>query len=344
MSTHRCLISLIVALALTTPARSQDLVLRFAPVPGTEYRFGISQEQDMVMSLGPMGQHPISSSNRIEMRWTALDRAENGNTRMRMNLDRLVMNVTEGENVVMALDTDEIDQAKGTDDAGLMKAFKLALDFELIVTVTPNGAIEAVSGLERLWTSMGGLIGDSPEARQVLEMVQQGFAEETLIQQMRSVFPVFPQGGIKPKATWTDDSEAAHPMIGTVSMRSVYTLGEDTVHAGRPCRELLIKTGVEMQGGGDLMAQMQQMTGAEMDIEYDQIETAGTMCVDYSTGLPIVSTMDVGMGMAMTMAMPEDAEAPEGAESNPLGDGLEMKMDIKGKVTMKQLGAETVGE
>lgn len=337
MSVHRFLIVLLVLAYLAVPAaRGQDLILRFAPEPATQYRFGVEQAQDIAMSLGPMGEQNMTNTSRFEMRWQVLDRAENGDTRVRMNLDRLVMRVEQGETTIIALDTDAMDAAEGEEAVKLADAMRLAMASELTTIVSPRGEIVGITGFEAMWARLHQKVGGDAQVEQIVGMIEQGFSEDSLAQQLRQTFPVFPQQAVREGDTWVDESETTNPIVGSIAMTSTYTVGEDKSENGQPCRELLIETTIEMTGASDMVEKMQQMSGAEMDVAFDEIETKGTMCIDYATGLPVTSNMGIGMTMRMSMELPENDQAADSEKPSK----LDMKIVLDGTVTMHQLSAK----
>lgn len=337
MTTRRLFVSLL-CLTFAGTLAAQDLVLRFSPEPGMEYAFGIEQDQDMVMNLGPMGEQKMNTNSRFEMRWAALDRAENGDTRMRMYFDRLVMSVSQGEMTIMTLDTDEMGDNVDEGTRALADAMTWMMSSEMVATVSPLGELVGITGFEGLWETMREKAGDSPEMQQLFGVIEQGFSEENLAQQLRQTFPVFPEHSVKKGDSWDYASTSSNPMVGTIEMASTYTVGDEGKAGERPCRELLVKTDVEMGGDSEMIEQLGQMTGADLEFSIEDVVTNGTLCVDYTTGLPIASQMEVAAAIQMGMTMNE-SEQPEDAETP---SRIDMHIALEGDVTVELLSVKKI--
>lgn len=319
----------------TSAARAQDLVLRLAPETGAQYRYVLEQQQVADIDLGALGKQLVTNDSRMEFALTGLSRADDGTSKLALTFGRVVMKAAQGENVVFSIDTDDAEPVKSAGGgenpapsdatAAVMKAM---LGAELGISFSPRGEILGVEGFEAIWEKLREEVaGDDVKAQQLFAALEEGFSGESIVQQMRTGFPVYPEGAVKEGDEWQDEIQTQNPIMGEVAMLSTYTVGADKTVKGRKCREIDVDTKVEIRGASGMVEQLKQMMGGEMEIEFDDLASSGKMCVDYTTGLPWSSDMDNQMGMTLSVTQGEAAEQ------------MTMHMKLDGTVTLKQEGA-----
>jgi hypothetical protein len=213
----------------------------------------------------------------------------------------------------------------------MAKAMKAMLESELIASFSSRGEIIEVEGFEAMWQMLEGMGNDDVQSQQLFKVLKEGFSGESMMQQMRGGFPVFPEGAVSQGDRWQDEVDSQNPIMGKVSMSSTYTLGADKTVEGRKCREIAVDTEVKIRGASGMIEQIKQMFGGELEMTFDELESSGTMCIDYTTGLPWVSEMDNRMGMTLSVAKPGDA-----------AQTMTMHMKLDGNVTLHQVSAATV--
>ncbi len=316
--------------------QAEDLVFRFAPEAGTEYRYVLEQEQVANIDLGALGQQMVTNDSQMEFALTDVSREDDGKTKLALQFIRVVMKASQGENVVFAIDTDETEPVKAAPGSespapsdATAEVMRAMLGAELTITFSSRGEILGVEGFDAMWETLReDVAGDDVQAQQLFAALEEGFSGESMVQQMRTGFPVYPEGALKVGDEWQDEVETQNPIMGEIAMLSTYTVGTDKTVAGRKCREIEVDTKVEIRGASGMVEQLKQMMGGELDIQFDKLESTGSMCVDYATGLPWISDMDNKMGMSLSVTQGESAEQ------------MTMHMKLDGTVSMKQAGAD----
>lgn len=331
------LLTLLLVLATAVAAVSEDLVLRFAPVEGTQYAYALDQRQEINVDLGAMGNQAATNTSRMEFTVTALDRSDDGNTRLALRFGRMVMSAVHGGATVFALDTAKLDQQAHDQDSSdangtrnnvgekMAEAMRSLLAADLTATFTPRGEIVRIEGLEKAWDQIRPQVADDPQTQKLFALLEKTLSNDALAEQMRTAFPVFPQGAVHPGDHWDDQARTENPAIGAVVIHSTYTAGDDRSIDGHRCRELAVITKVEMTSPGAMVDQLKQALGDQAEISFDEMASSGSICVEYATGMVLTGELNTMVSMSL-----------HGAKPGSAAESMEMKLRIRGDVKLRQ--------
>lgn len=304
----------VTALALAvgpSPDAAEPVVtLRFRPAPGTTLQLAQEITQKGTMQLGPSATQSFASEMRLEAT-QRVSAGETGSLRtVEQVIDRVAMSVRQGGAEVLTMDTAS-PQARGPEQ----ELFARLLGRQFVVHFDELGAIRGAEGLDAIFAALAE--SADPQARELLSRFQQAFNDETMIQMMQAALPVFPARPVAVGDSWSHRTDLSNPLLGAIEVDSVYTFEGLERYAGEECARLAVA--LTMRCDFDpLIAQLRASAGgkANVEMDVDPVETAGSLCIARTDGVTLVSEMHP----ALTMRMRLSAEGREPLKMRMLVD------------------------
>jgi hypothetical protein len=256
--------------------------------PGSQYAYTI--QTNTTTEQKPMGQS-ISSTQHVTMEMTyAVGEAEGANQRLSVTYDRLAMDMS---SPMGTLSYDSRDSAKSDPRLAVVGGM---LNKPFTMTVTPEGEIKSVEGLDAILRS----IGDSTteEGLAVQQQMAATFNDTAVRSLMRQSLDIFPGHPVKPGDTWTKTYKM-NMNVMQMTVDNVFTL--KSVEGGTA--HVDVKAKIQGEGTTDLP----ELKNMHIALKGEQ---TGTMDIDVASGLVtdgnvswhITGDMSV-MGMKVPMSI-----------------------------------------
>ena len=183
----------------------------------TGYRYDFSISSDQIINQKISGQNVHLTQN-IGTDYTFdITEGHNGEKDVKVTYNRVFMkSVAMG--TTMSYNSDEQDSTRKNPFSGLKGA-------SFFMTVTPNGEIKTVAGIDKMLDNMASKMStDTSQVKQIKNALSKQFSSEVVKQTMESSFKIYPERAVKIGDSWTVDTKLQMSMpIETITE---YTLKE----------------------------------------------------------------------------------------------------------------------
>lgn len=291
-----------------TPAwkSAEGYQLQLRMEPGQSYRMETTMDQTMTMNV--MGRTmDMEQEQTMFYRYDVTDVADDGGVQFDYTMTRAKGRVgMPAMGRTMTFDT--ADSTSGGQTGRMSQRMRAVTGHTVAVTMSPNGTIRDVQGLEAIIEGAVAAQEDSMQARMMRRML----SREGVLQQMSMSFNVYPDGPVQVGDTWSTESTVrfGFPM----DMTATYTLSsikEETAVLDAQYKLRPPADGESMRMGGMKM---------DMDLKGTM---EGTVEVDLPTGLATQS--DLSMDLS--------GEATISGQRTPMGQSMTMDIQTTGEVS-----------
>lgn len=190
-------------------------VLRQNYPTGYKYDFSITSDQIINQKIGGQDVHLTQN---IGTDYTFdITEGHSGEKDIKVTYNRIfIKSIAMG--TTMTFNSDDQDSTKKNPFSGLKGA-------SFFMTVTPNGGIKTVAGIEKMLDNMAvKMSNDTNEIKQIKNELGKQFSAEVVKQTMESSFKIYPDRAVKIGDSWTVDTKMQMSMpIETITQ---YTLKE----------------------------------------------------------------------------------------------------------------------
>ncbi|WP_316844600.1 DUF6263 family protein [Pedobacter psychrodurus] len=190
-------------------------VLRQNYPTGYKYDFSITSDQIINQKIGGQDVHLTQN---IGTDYTFdITEGHSGEKDIKVTYNRIfIKSIAMGTS--MTFNSDDQDSTKKNPFSGLKGA-------SFFMTVTPNGGIKTVAGIEKMLDNMAvKMSNDTNEIKQIKNELGKQFSAEVVKQTMESSFKIYPDRAVKIGDSWTVDTKMQMSMpIETITQ---YTLKE----------------------------------------------------------------------------------------------------------------------
>jgi hypothetical protein len=305
---------LLMVAALGPAAASEELRLRLELQAGQRHRFAVTQTQQMQIALGALGTQQTTSRMRMEFTYVVRELAPDGTAKIDAVYDRIRLELGAAGNR-LEFDSNDAPSPDGNDPLQAIRP--LLVGHSIGVELSARGEVVRVEGFEQLWDELGDTLPDDPASRDVLEMVRQGFGEDSLRGVMQVGTVVFPEEPIRPGQRWSHRTELNNPVLGRMTIDSSYEAQGTEQRKQRPCLKFGLTTQTRFSGNNPMIEQFSRMfsdAGGEMQLNWEiaDSEGRGTMWVDRRSGLTVESeqTQPIRLTLSFGATGGEPAEGP----------------------------------
>ena len=182
---------------------------------GYQYDFSITSDQIINQKIGGQDVHLTQN---IGTDYTFdITEGHNGEKDIKVTYNRIfIKSVAMGN--TMTLNSDDQDSTKKNPFSGLKGA-------SFFMTVTPNGGIKTVAGIDKMLDNMAvKMSNDTNQVKQIKNELGKQFSAEVVKQTMESSFKIYPDRAVNIGDSWTVDTKMQMSMpIETITK---YTLKE----------------------------------------------------------------------------------------------------------------------
>lgn len=304
---------LLVLLPATSAIGDEGTLLRLKVKPGEVYRYGMSQEMQLEMSMGQMGSQRSVSRNRVEVSYEVASVAEDGTIVINSTFVRTRVETDSPAGVAIMDTADPPAEGEESSAASVMRAMN---GKTIQIVLTSRGEVLDVRGFDQLWAALGAGAKDNPTYQYMIEALKESFGPETIRQGAQQSIPLFPQEPVTPGSGWTQSMAMDVGTMGGMKASTSYTMRGASTHAGRDCLELATTVQLSADGEPPLLDQMRQMfaqQGATADVDWKFHDSSGqgSLWLDRETGMVVENTSDLKMAMDMNMAIAKEGQRQE---------------------------------
>lgn len=173
-------------------------VLRQNYPTGYKYDFSINSDQIINQKIGSQDIHLTQN---IGTDYTFdITEGHNGEKDVKVTYNKIFMKSVAMGNT-MTYNSDEQDSTKKNPFSGLKGA-------SFFMTVTPNGGIKTVAGIDKMLDNMAAkMSNDTSEVRQIKNALSKQFSAEIVKETMESSFKIYPEKQVKIGDSWTVDTK-----------------------------------------------------------------------------------------------------------------------------------------
>ena len=246
-------VSATLLLAGFSPNGNGPVSLKFNFKPNSKFSYTSQTVQDLDMQGNKMTQDLAMGSTFVVLT------SQGGSKNVRMTYGRVAIKMDAGGQK-MAYDSQDA-TTSSSPLAGLMGGM---VGQSLVITVTDQGEVTAVQGVEELKKSV---LANNPNPA-LSQQLEQTLNENTVKSSMNQLFNIYPDHAVKPGESWNKNMTLSMGPA-TMKLASTYTLG--SVQGG--VAHLLV--------AGKLVADGIALTGTQ----------SGTMDLDVATGLVLSSKL-----------------------------------------------------
>jgi hypothetical protein len=190
-------------------------VLRQNYPTGYKYDFSITSDQIINQKIGGQDVH---LNQNIGTDYTFdITEGHNGEKDVKVTYNKIfIRSVAMGN--TMTYNSDDQDSTKKNPFSGFKGA-------SFYMTVTPNGGIKTVAGIDKMLDNMAArMTKDTSQVKQIKNALSKQFSNEVVKQTMESSFKIYPDRAVKIGDSWTVDTKMQMSMpIETITQ---YTLKE----------------------------------------------------------------------------------------------------------------------
>lgn len=311
---------LLAATVVAAPPKTYTLAPKY--IPGVYY---------MVMNMDmqqKQGARPAEEENKPARKAMNMEQVfvvkmvisqpdENGQKTMTITYERIGQTMKMGNVAMMRYDS------LASQSNGMMaQMFAPLLKAKITAVLDKDHTITSVSGFEGIWDE---LIQSTPSARPMLEKMKGSFNDENLRRMIETGQEQLPAKPVAVGESWTNEQELPMPMFGKINVKSNMKLLSVEEKDGRQIAKISI-SGAAKAGGEKAPAESPiPMKITEMDIQQK-----GTMFFDITAGQMSRTDMKQTISMAMSMANPQNPDAP------PMAMNMEMDSDITMNMYMNE--------
>ncbi len=183
----------------------------------TGYKYDFSINSDQIINQKIDG-HEIHLTQNIGTDYTFdITDGHNGEKDVKVTYNKIFMkSVAMG--TTMTYNSDEQDSTKKNPFSGLKGA-------SFFMTVTPNGGIKTVAGIDKMLDNMAAkMSNDTSEVKQIKNELSKQFSTDVVKQTMESSFKIYPGKQVKIGDSWTVDTKLQMSM--PIETLTQYTLKE----------------------------------------------------------------------------------------------------------------------
>lgn len=292
--------------------------LRMVPDLESTLRQVTTLEQDMTMSLGPMGEQSTQSTTLFEMTQIPKERRDDGSTVMEYRYDRIRTETTVGDQV-MTMDTEDPSE-------GELDPFSSIVGLSITARFTNRGEVVEVSGFDEMMEAVSADMS-GPEAAQMRELMRSSFGNEAMTSMLQQVTPILPEEAVGVGDSWQSETSLQFPMLGDMEVDYAYEVLAFEPYVGSDCVKLGFDYVISITSGDALLDLLRQMMGTDVDLEWEMKDSIGTgsLWLDRATGVVLAMNFTQDVSVQMSMSIPEVAEE------------MDMDFDIRQHMSMETI-------
>ncbi len=305
-----------IAFTLISGCGASKQKLRMVPNLESTLRQVTTLEQDMTMSLGPMGEQSTQSTTLFEMTQIPRERRDDGSTVMEYRYDRIRTETTVGDQV-MTMDTDSPSEDE-------LDPFSALVGLSITARITNRGKVLEVSGFDELMDSISSDMS-GPEAAQMKELMRSSFGNEAMTSMLQQITPILPEDAVGVGDSWKSETSMQFPMLGDMEVDYAYEVLAFEPYVGSDCVKLGFDYVISITSGDALLDLLRQMMGTDVDLEWEMKDSIGTgsLWLDRATGVVMAMDFTQDISVQMSMGIPEVAEE------------MDMDFDIRQTMSME---------
>ncbi len=307
----RALAVCFVAAAALTAA--EEKLLRLTLAAGKTCRIIIEVEQEVVQSMGPQAM-TVNQTMRFDYSLKSAAADAEGNIPLVMTYDRVAINqrTPQGEQKYDSAEKRTPGVASSSENA-FVGGLSGLVGAGFTAVVSPRGEVRRVEGVDALQAKALQGIPEGPMKPMQTAQMQQMLTEESMIQQMEQILPVFPEKAVQVGDRWNQKGALK---LGPLVM-DVETTYEVTA---------IRSDSVDLKVSGTMSSSENAEAASEMSISVKKGTREGTMVVD-SDGLITEGDAKMDMeieiqvqGMVMTQQVSSKALARRLPTEGPVKD------------------------
>lgn len=262
---------------------------------------------DQTMTMGIRGQSmDMEQTQTMSYRYEVQEVAEDGTISLDYTMTR-VQGKTSMPAMGQSMSYDTADTTSQGQAAQMNHRMRAMTGHPVTARLSPNGSVQAVTGVEALFDSLTAAQEDSMQVRLMRRML----GPEGVRQQLNLAFNIYPDRPVTVGDTWSTQSSIR---VGVpMQVEATYTL--DSLAS----ETAFLDTQMELKSGGE--DEQMQMGGMAMDLDLNG-SMDGTIRLDLPSGLPTESTMEV------------DVSGEGSVQGGQSAQGMSMQMDLESKGTV----------
>jgi hypothetical protein len=324
ISRRLVVVTALLAAASLAPAAA-DWLLRLAVEEGDTYRFAMSQTQSIDMDMGPMGRQEVQNSSRTEFLQSVRERLSDGAVVLDVAFGAMRSKMSLGG---MALEFDSEKPGDPSHPMAKLQQFMQGKRFS--VTMTPEGRVRSVDGLDEIFDGFAEAFADSPGAREALEAMTPAFKSASIETMMQQAVLLYPEHAVGVGDTWQQRLSFPNPALGDLNVANDYTVEGAERKKQRDCVRIGVRSKVGFEGDAPLLSQFGEMMGTDLSLDIGEASGEGTVWVDVARGLVVLSKSSQTIDMDLAFQTPP---AGDGAAGQP----VEMHASITQEVEVELL-------
>jgi hypothetical protein len=255
-------------------------------------------EQDAQVDLGPLGAQQFNNTIVIESTQKTFKGEDPASSRIEQVMNRLKMDVRQGEAVLV-----EFDSSDQNGEAGLKDSIAPLLGKPLTILISDRGEVLGITGFAEIFSSLS----DAGDPK-LMQSLKQGLSEESVTQMMQMSLPTFPDREIAEGDTWTHDNEFNNPMFGTMRVKSEYTVQAKETCAQEECLVLGVDMDQTLELDSGIFEQLKAASGASLNLNIDEVQGNGTIWIATADGVTLKS--EIRQQIKLTMKVSGEGQDP----------------------------------
>ncbi|MBS3733297.1 MAG: hypothetical protein KGY99_00025 [Phycisphaerae bacterium] len=203
-------------------AADEKVSLKIAPKPGL-YELVAKNDVDQTLDIVGGPTQRSANTTTMTMRMDVSKPDEDEQQTMQLTFTRFAQVNRQGNRVVMKYDSADPPKQQNPQ---MKKAFGPLLDATLTFTVSADGEVVKIAGLDELWEAYEKQFGDNPQGKQIMAQLKQSFGNEALRKMMQPGQEALPDEPVAVSESWEARQEVAAPFVGKMSVSTTAQLAE----------------------------------------------------------------------------------------------------------------------